>query len=97
MRSRVKHPQMVERQIRQRDVHVAGDLRRLAELGFQAVTTPAVKEEQVQLGSAVRGPKIRLCRPDRPEGLLYGKAFPRGAYPRVGQQAGPIRQAQQAV
>jgi hypothetical protein len=58
--ARIDNPEMGETQFLNRDAHGAGEMRRLVELEFHAVTFPMVEKEQIQLRAGMGSPKIGL-------------------------------------
>ena len=93
----VDDPEMFQRKILQDPVHRSGNRRCFVERRLGTVATPVVQKEQVNLGSSVRCPEIRLRWSHGTKELLESEALPRCTHARVRQETGKLGKAQESV
>jgi len=62
--------QALQPQVLQRDAHGGREGRGIHSLEFDTQAPPVLEKEEVQLGSLIRRPEVRLVRPNRFERLF---------------------------
>ena len=77
--SRVDDPEVVEGEVGQRCVHGSSSPRRIGVLDFEADSSTAGENEEIQLGATVSGPEIRISGVQPIQNLLDGEPLPGGA------------------
>ena len=63
----IHHPKFVQLQILESKAHGRRQRRRVRALALDSDTTTPLEQEQVEFGTLIRGPLVRLVRPHRLE------------------------------